>query len=362
MPVELSELQRIPTSGARAVEPLTVAGLELVAIPQLAKDVADGPAEMNGGDSNTELLLLRRTRDRYMPWASLPAPGGEDAEFFTIGDRKFLAVASIRAGAGPYDLATNSVIYTWRDGGFVPFQAVPTFAAKQWRHWQADGRHFLGLAQGVVEPGSEQGNRASMVYEWDGEMFAPFQEIPSRWAYNWHPMSIDGTFYVAHADHLDPSVLYRWDGGRLRPHQPLAERSCRAFGTFRRDGECYLLVACLQAPSQLLKWNGTRFDAIQELDGLGARELAVFEQSGRLFVVRVNFVEGSRADPVSALQSQVYEWQAGRLHVAAEFPTTGGTDAAVIAHGDQLRLIVSNSLSPDIRFRADTIVYSLAVS
>jgi hypothetical protein len=362
MPVELSEVQRIPTSGARAVEPLTVDGLELVAIPQLAKDVAGGLAGMTGGDSNTELLLLRRTRDRYVPWASLEAPGGEDAEFFTIGDRKFLAVASIRSGAGPYDLATDSVIYIWQDGAFVPFQEVPTYAAKQWRHWQADGRHFLGLAQGAVEPGSEPHNRASMVFEWDGATFAPFQEIPSRWAYNWHPMYIDGIRYVAHADHLDPSVLYRWDDGRLRPHQQLAERSGRAFGTFGRDGERYLLVACLQAPSRLLKWNGDGFGAVQELDGLGARELAVFEHAGRLFVVRVNFVQGSRADPVTALQSQVYEWRSGRLRVAAEFPTTGGTDAAVIAHGGQLRLIVSNSLSPDIRFRADTIVYSITIS
>ena len=359
MPVELTELQRIPTSGARAVEPFMVDGLDLVAIPQLATDVAGRPAEMNGGDSNTELLLLRWSGDRHAPWASLRAPGGEDAEFFTIGDRKFLAVASIRAGAGPYDLATDSVVYTWRDGAFVPFQLVPTFAAKQWRHWQADGRHFLGLAQGIVEP--NQGNRASVVYEWDGERFAPFQEIPSRWAYNWHPMNIEGTLYVAHADHLDPSVLYRWDGARLRPHQQLAGHACRAFGSFGQDGARYLLVACLQAPSRLLKWTGARFEAVAELDGLGARELAVFEHSGRLFVVRVNFVLGSRAAPVTALRSQVYEWHDGRLRVAAEFPTTGGTDAAVVGRGGQLQLIVSNSLSPDIRFRADTVVYSLTV-
>jgi hypothetical protein len=42
-----------------------------------------------------------------------------------------LATASIRTGAGPYDLAAASVICSWRDSGFVPFQPVPTFAAKQ---------------------------------------------------------------------------------------------------------------------------------------------------------------------------------------------------------------------------------------
>ena len=63
---------------------------------------------MNGGDSDTDLLLLNRAGGRLEPWATLPAPGGEDAEFFTIGDRSFLAVASIRTGAGPYQFAATS--------------------------------------------------------------------------------------------------------------------------------------------------------------------------------------------------------------------------------------------------------------
>jgi hypothetical protein len=362
MAVQLSEWQRIPTSGARAVEPFTVAGLDLLAIPQLARDVPGHPADMNGGDSHTDLLLLRWSGDRYAPWATLPGPGGEDAEFFVIGGRAFLAVASIRAGTGPYDLAVDSVIYTWQDGGFVPFQRIPTYAAKQWRHWQDGGRHFLGLAQGLVEPGRERDNRPSAVYEWDGRRFVLFQEIESRWAYNWRPMTIDGTLYVAHAEHLGPSLLYRWDGDRLRPHQELAERGARSFGTFRRDGDRYLIVACLQAPSRLLKWTGTGFGAVTELDGPGARELAVFSQQDRLFAARVNFVLGTRSDPVTALTSVVYEWRAGQLRVAAEFPTTGGTDAALVRHGGRPYLIVSNSLSPGVRFRADTVVYSLAVS
>ena len=57
---------------------------------------------MNGGDSDTDLLLFRREGDRSVAYGSLPAPGGEDAEFFTIGGRAFLAVACIRSGSGPY--------------------------------------------------------------------------------------------------------------------------------------------------------------------------------------------------------------------------------------------------------------------
>src|ERR1700689_2174666 len=324
MPATLTVLQRVVTSGARAVEPVRVAGHDLLAIAQLARDVPGETPGMNGGDSNAGLLLLNRAGGRLAPWAALPAPGGEDAEFFTIGDRAFLAVACIRTGAGPYQFATTSTIFEWRGNGFAPFQEVPTFAAKQWRHWQIGGPHFLGLAQGVVFPpghaGPGQGaNRDSVVYEWDGETFAEFQRIPSQWAYNWHAFTAGGEFFVAHAEHAGPSVLYRWDGGQ--------------------------------------------FTEAQVLDGLGARELAVTRCGGLTLLIRVNFILGTPADPQPSLDSQIYEWDGGRLHEVATFPPGGATDGAVLGRGGSeagaVELIVTNSLTPGLRFAAETVRYSL---
>jgi hypothetical protein len=368
MPLTLTEVQRLPTSGARAVEPVRVGGRHLLAIPQLARDAPGAPPGMNGGASDAGLLLLRRQAGRFEPWATLPAPGGEDAEFFTIGERSFLAVASIRTGAGPYEFATTSTIFEWRGGGFVPFQRVPTFAAKQWRHWQAGGRHFLGLAQGVVVPPGPGGegedpNRDSVVYEWTGESFAEFQRIPSRWAYNWHAFGAGGEFFVAHADHAGPSVLYRWDGERLRPHQVLAAESGRAFATFTGDGESYLVVACIAAPTRVLRLEDGQFTEVQVLDGLGARELAVAQYHGRTLLIRVNFILGTPADPRPELDSQVYAWDGGQLREVATFPTCGGTDVAVLndgAGGDRVQLVVTNSLTPGLRFAAETVCYELS--
>src|SRR3979490_512425 len=119
MEISLTERQRIPTSGARAVEPIAVGGLELLAIPQLAYDAARQEPNMNGGDSDTDLLLLRRVGGRFVPWGKLAAPGGEDAEFFVIGDRRFLAVASLRSGSGPYQFDIESQVFTWHEGQFV---------------------------------------------------------------------------------------------------------------------------------------------------------------------------------------------------------------------------------------------------
>lgn len=367
MPVALTEVQRIPTSGARAVEPVQVGGHDLLAIAQLAKDTPDAPGGMNGGDSGTDLLLLNRAGNLYDPWATLPAPGGEDAEFFTIGDRSFLAVASIRTGAGPYDFDAASVIFEWRDGRFVPFQYVQTFAAKQWKHWQVSGRHFLGLAQGVAFPpghdgGEQPGSRDSIVYEWTGESFTEFQIIPSKWAYNWHAFEAGGEFFVAHAEHAGPSLLYRWDGVRLVPHQVLAQQSGRAFATFDDGGETYLAVACIQAPTRLLRLTDGQFAEVQVLDGLGARELAVARCAGRTLLIRVNFILGTPDAPHPELDSQVYEWDGGKLNEVATFSTCGGTDIAVLSASDvgPVEFIVTNSLTPDLRFAAETVHYELS--
>jgi EPTP domain len=358
MPLTLTETQRIPTSGARAVEAFTVGGQPLLAIPQLARDIPGGPPGMNGGDSDTDLLLLRCAGGRWEPWSTLPGPGGEDAEFFTIGDRSFLAVASIRTGASPYEFGTQSQIFTWDRDRFVPFQAVATFAAKQWRHWRIGKRHFLGLAQGVARPGQEDRNRDSVVYEWDGSSFAEHQRIPSRWAYNWHAFWTGDTFFVAHAEHAGPSVLYRWDGDRLTPHQSIASEAGRAFATFDDGGATYLVVACISAPVRVMRWDGERFTDVQTLDGLGARELAVVRHHGHLLVVRINFILGTPADPQPVLDSQIYEWDGASLRVAARFPTCGGTDVAVLGGGTEL--VVSNSLTPQLRFAAETVRYSLS--
>jgi hypothetical protein len=357
--VVLTELQRIPTSGARAVEVFHAGGTDLLAIPQLARDIPGGPVGMNGGDSDTDLVLLRLVDGRYEHFATLPGPGGEDAEFFTVGERAFLAVASIRTGAGPYRYTTSSRIFEWVDGKFAEFQAVPTHAAKQWRHWCVADRHFLGLAQGLEVPHVEGPNRPSMIYEWDGAAFAEFQAVPSRWAYNWHPFRVDGDFFVAHADHLDPSVLYRWTGQEYVAHQSLRERTGRAFADLTRDGDHYLLVAGIEEPPALMRWTGDRFTTVQELDGPGARELLVVKHDGRLFVIRVNFITGTPVAPDPVLLSQIYEWRDGGLVVVTEFPTSGGTDVAVVPSEGDLRFVVSNSLSAQVRFATDTVLYSV---
>jgi hypothetical protein len=112
---------------------------------------------------------------------------------------------------------------------------------------------------------------------------------------------------------------------------------------------------------------GARFAEAQVLDGLGARELAVARCGGRTLLIRVNFILGTPADPRPALDSQVYAWDGGKLQEVATFPTCGGTDVAVLASdgggdGDTVELVVTNSLTPELRFAAETVRYELSLA
>jgi hypothetical protein len=86
----------------------------------------------------------------------------------------------------------------------------------------------------------------------------------------------------------------------------------------------------------------------------------VFHGRQGLYLVRVNFILGTPKDPRTDLVSQLYHWTDGRFAVVEEFPTTGGTDVALLPDPEGVVLAVSNSLSPDVRFAAGTVVYRFA--
>jgi hypothetical protein len=345
-------VQSLDTSGARAVETFVHAGRRYLVVPQLARDIPGAPAVMTQGDSGAPTLVFRWQDGRFEPCAELDVPGGEDAEYLRIGDREFLAVASLRSGAGPYAYAVPSTIFELRDGAFRPFQAVDGFAAKQWRHFTIGSRHFLALAQGVTGEGA---SRPSCILEWRGARFEHLQDVPSAWGYNWHFLQAGGHQLLAHADHAVPSTILRWTGERFEPFQELEGRSGRAFRCFRAGGETWLAFAILQEDSWLLRWDGTRFVRHAVLCGPGAREFCWLEDRQELVVV--HFLRGSREAPVTQLASQLLRFTGDGFKPAGEFTTNGATDVARFTQDGQEWFAVSESLSPQVRFRTPTRIW-----
>ncbi|WP_174278366.1 hypothetical protein [Sphingomonas bacterium] len=358
----LVEVQRLPTSGARAAYVFEQDGVVKLAVPQLAVDVADRPAHMNGGDSDTDLLLFAWNGSGFAETGRLPVPGGEDAITFAIDGALFLATASVRAGHDPYDLNVASRIFRWEDEKWAPFQEVPTFAGKQWHFFEVGGRRFLALAQGVTIPSAVARHpRQSAIFEWDGKRFEPFQTLDGGWGYNFASFVIGGEHFLAYADHTSPSLLYRWDGSRFEPVQVLAEHGGRAFCFFEQDGERWLAVAAIDGDSVVMRWDGERFVEPRRLGGPGGREFALVRTADALHLARVCFIEGSPQDPKTDLVSQIYRWRDGGFDEVDRFATFGGTDASVFEAGGERYLVVSNSLTAAVRFRQDMVVYRLLI-
>jgi hypothetical protein len=356
----LTEHQRLATSGARAVLPFHCGGRLRLAVPQLAVDIPGTPPYMNGGDSNIDMLLYRWAGGRFIEDGGLPVPGGEDALAFQIDNTEYLATASIRTGAGPYDLNTDSILYRRSGEGWDAFQRFPTFAAKQWHHFKIGDRHFLALAQGVTIEGPVARNpRRSCIFEWNGNRFIEFQTLDGGWGYNWVHFEQDGQHFLGYADHTSPSGLMTWDGASFVPFQEFAPQGGRAMEFFRADGQAWLAIANLTGESFLYRWQAERFVVHQSLGGPGAREFAVAQTYGALYLVQVNFIHGTPAAPKTDLLSRLYRWQQGQLVVVEEFPTYGATDAAVFTADGQTFVAVANSLSRDIRFREDSVIYRL---
>lgn len=353
-------IQELDTSGARAAEVFEHEGTRYLVVPQLAQDVDGQPAQMTLGNSDVQALVYRWEGGRFVTHTRLDVPGGEDAEFFHIGTRAFLATASLRTGAGPYALDTHSTLFELVGGRFEVFQRFPTSAAKQWAHFQIGSRHFLALAQGASHgdtppaPGTE-----SCIFEWDGARFGPLQTVPSGWGYNWAFLEVGGHQLLAYADHTVASQLLRWNGALFEPFQQFEGKSGRAFCGFEAEGATWLAFACLHEDTVLYRWTDGRFVPHQVLSGPGGREFDWIPtpDGGRL--VQINFLHGTREAPIPQLQSTVYRMQQGRLEPTHAFPTSGGTDASCFEDAGQRYLVVTNSLGADIRFRTPSRVYRL---
>jgi len=357
----LQPVQLLATSGARSAEVFHLDGELHVAIAQLAVDIPGQTAQMNAGDSDIAALIYRWRDGRLVEHESLPLSGGEDVEHFTIGARHFLATAGIRSGKGPYELDCTTVVYEHTGGQWMPFQSFPTFAAKQWRFFSIGERHFLALAQGVTVDGIVPKHaRHSCLFEWDGKQFEPFQTLPGLWGYNWDFVTFEGTHYLTYADHVSGSSILRWNGTLFEDFQIFSENGGRAFRFFEDQGQLYMIHANLMKGTAVYRLSGDSFVHHQELGAAGGRELCLFRGERGLYLVRVCFITGTPHAPTTALTSQIFCWQHGEFELREEFPTSGGTDAATFVVDGQRYLVVTNSLSAEIRFQVDSVLYKFS--
>jgi hypothetical protein len=355
-PLEL--VQTPATSGARVVASYWIRGNVYLAVPQLAEDISGGPVGMNFGDSDTDLILYRYQDGRFAEHQRVKVSGGEDAEFFEIEGRIFLATASIRTGSNPYDYATQSTIFEWIDGRLTPFQSIPTQAAKQWRYLCIGERHFLAVAQGASTEALGPDNPGnSQILEWVNGTFRHFQNVKSAWGYGWLPFRIGSDQYLAYADHTLPSTILIWDGGGFKPHQTLAGLGGRAFCFYESGDDVFLVFAKLTNETVVYRWSQGEFVAPQRISGPGGRALGMITKENQRYLILVKFITGTREAPQTIQSSEIFRVEGEAFTNIGTFPTSGGTDVSVFKVGGDMLVAISESLSADVHFKAPSHIY-----
>lgn len=357
----LTPYQSLDTTGARKIEPFMIDGKHYIAVPQLATDVMSKPANMNGGDSNADVLVYQWKAGKFDIYQRIKSHGNEDATFFTIGNRRFLTVARIDEGsAPPFNFKTKSTVFEWDGKEFKPFQEFNSFAAKQFSAFSIGNRHFIGLANGVVPPnGKAIADTSSFVYEWNGKQFEKFQTFPTKWSYGFYLFQIGKEYFLGLTDHLQATQIYKWDGKQFKPFQTIDQTGGRAFLHFQIQKQDYLAYANLTHPSQILKWNGKKFDTVQTLSGLGSRNFAFFINDKSIYLAKIYEIRGQRENPVTKLDSVVYQWKAGEFQPVQYITTYGGTSVAAFTIDQQQYVGVSNSLSEAVRFKVCSVIYQV---
>ncbi|MDW9035225.1 hypothetical protein QPW83_00380 [Legionella pneumophila] len=353
--------QYLKTSGARDITPFTLDGAQYLAIPQLSKDESDTPANINGGQAKVDVLIFRWVNGKLHLYQKILGHGNEGAAFFRIKDQAYLATTSIYSKPKTANNKHSySKLYRWDGHSFYPIQQFFTFASKGVYAFSIGERHFLAFANGVVLPDNNITiNTDSIVYEWNGKKFIPFQSFPTKWAYGWDFFTINGSHYLALTDHAKSSQIYRWNGRKFVLFQSFSKTGGRAFSHFTIDGKFYLAYANLLHPSVIYQWAGNQFVEYQPLKGLGGRNFVYFVDHGNHYLFRVNFITGPRTKPKTKLSSQLYQWINGKFQVVQNITTLGGVDAAVFSVNNQRYLGVANSLNEQARFQTDSVIYKI---
>lgn len=363
--MQLKEYMPLATSGARGVISFNIDSDVFLAIPQLAEDIPDTPANMNGGNSNVSAIIYKWVDAKFVEFQQLAAPGGEHIAFHNFAGRDFLAVASIRSGSNPdFNAKINSTVYEWDGTKFTELQQIPTFAAKDSTFFEISGELYLGFAEGFMEsPDDTSADTSSHLYRFNGSEFVALQALPTKWGYCLQHFTIGPKHFLAVADHLQASSIYQLqDGGFVYLQEINCDPGGRDIMPFEVAGEYYLAYANLTHNSYIYRWNGSAFVQHQELQNDGGRSFAQLEHAGELYVFLTNFITGTRDAPQTVHNAIVYKWQNGELSKVMHYQTSGGTASCPFVIDGQNYLAVSNSLSADIRFRVDGMVYTVNFS
>ena len=282
---------------------------------------------------------------KFTLYQTLQTRGALDLQYFSIADKRFLAVANHWDGTRRLD----SIIYQWNGKLFVVFQKLFTNGASHFIHFKINGENYLAVAN-YHDDRTE--STKSFIYKWSSGKFNKFQEIPTEGALGCEAFVISTDTFIAFANHHNSqkkysvqSTVFKWSGGHFVKLQSLQTYGAYDVKSFKINGHTFLAFANRNSGSKhnidsfIYKWDGNKFVLFQSIPTRGALAWHPFVISSQTYLDVANYY-GDRQKHNT--QSVVYQAFGARFIKYQEFPTHGAHDMTSFEYKGHTYLAVAN--------------------
>ena len=220
---QFDDFQNIPTNGAASFN-----YFEIFQEPFLAV------TNKNGINS----VIYKWNNNRFGEFQVIESEAASASTAFVINNETFIVFA---------ENGNHSTVFKWSGNSFVQLQSLQTSEAADVKSFNINGDTFLACANHY--DGSNL-NIDSFIYKWNGSQFVLFQSIPTRGAQAWHPFVMCGQTFLAVANHMDDSqglntksVIYQYSGEQFLQYQEIPTQGEVDVTSFERNDRTYLAIA-----------------------------------------------------------------------------------------------------------------------
>jgi len=282
---------------------------------------------------------------------SIPTSGARDWEHFTIGTNDYLAVSNNSNGAGA-DI--NSYIYKWNTStnklDTTPIQTILTNGIFHWKHFKIGTNDYIISAN--YYNGSY--NLNSKIYKWNTgtSQFDEYQSIPTNAGTDNKIFTIGTNTYLAISSlNTNTSYIYKWNTSTNQfdttPIQSIALGGVFNCETFTIGTNNYLSLSAFRygvynLNSKIYKWNtGTsQFDEIQSIPTNGAVHSKFFTIGTDNYLVIANHHYNTSYNT----DSKIYKWNTGtnQFDEIQSIPTHGAMNWNNFTIGTNTYLTLAN--------------------
>ncbi|XP_069107591.1 thrombospondin-type laminin G domain and EAR repeat-containing protein-like [Argopecten irradians] len=316
----------------------------------------------NSGRKRPDVSGLYKWTDKTLTmYQRLKTDMAQAWEFFTIDDSFFLAVANYGHDDG---ILTNSTIFKWqrRKRKFKEYQQIPTYTARDFEYFMADGTHYLAVANHAE--GNSQ-HTESVIYVWNSttQAFQERQRLDTVGAYDWTHFKVGGYTFLALAQAFDglttqlDSRVYILQDEQFFIYQTMETNGATDWEMFTIGETIYMAVAnaynygpqnfsktrTYYTNSTIYRLNTKKraFERFQNIDTYSAVDWEFFTVGDDNFLLVSNAQNGGEE---RELKSTMYRWQGLDGFVPVHVMTTlPNSDWEVFTDGDDTYFIYTNA-------------------